>query len=521
MFKQVFKKFLNSFISVLPIALIVLVLFLFEKYTDFFSQTIISQELLIIFLISSFCLVIGMTLFSIGADTALEASGKYLGSSFAKQKSLFMVVILILLLGILIVIAEPDVSALATYVPDTILDTNIIKLVIAIGAGIFFVLGFIRIMFQKSLKLWYMFFFLIIFGLATILGDENGPIIDLSFDSGAVTTGPITVPFFIAFGVGIAGTRGGKDSTSDSFGIAAMCSIGPIITMMILGLIIKPVIQTQVISTEITGEHLLSCFLSALSGIAIALLPIILFFLIYNFLVLKLPKNEILKILFGYLLTFVGLVIFLTAANFGFIPVGNALGKGLAYNESYYPILFAITILFGALIVFVEPGVTILATQVEEVSNGVIGKKKMFLTILFGVSVAIFLSVVRVIYTPTLSVVYFLVPIYIVIFLLALIVPDIFTAIAFDAGEVASGLVASNFVLPFILGISTALDNSSSGFGVIGMITAMPMLAVEVMGLYAESKTYLVYRKALRKSLSADDLQVIHFNNVEVKNEKG
>ncbi len=516
MIRSLLKKFLNSLLSVLPIAAIVLILYLVQIWTNYFNNTtIISTDLLIVFLLCSLALVIGMTLFSIGADTALENVGKKLGASFAKQRSLLLVIVLMFLLGLLIVIAEPDVTVLASYVPADIIDPNIIKIAIAVGAAIFFILAYIRIMFQKPLKLWYTFFFLMIFGFACLFGDKDGPIIDLSFDSGAVTTGPITVPFFIAFGVGIAGIRGGNDTSSDSFGMTAMCSMGPVITTMILGLVLRPTLKAPTIVTEITMTHLLDCLVSALQGIGIALLPMIIFFLAYNYFVLKLHKNELVRIISGFAFTFVGLVIFLTAANFGFIPVGNALGKGLAVSSKYYPLLFIISALLGAVIILVEPGVGILANQVEEVSNGVISKKKISSTLLIGVSLAIMLATYRVIYAPTLSLLYYLMPIYVLSFLLALIVPDIYTAIAFDAGEVASGLMASNFVLPFILGISATLDNSSSGFGVIGIIAAIPVLSIEIMGLYAETKIKIMYARARKHVIEPNDLQVIHFTLTE------
>jgi len=519
MFKGYFKKFLSSLISVLPVVAIVLVLYLVQITTNHFENEIISNELLITFAISSFCLVIGMSLFSIGSDVAIGEVGRYLGASFAKQKNLFLVIILMLLLGFLITIAEPDVSVLAGYIPKESLDPTFIKIAIGIGSGIFFILGFIRIMFQKPLKLWYTFFFLLIFGIACLFGDGDGAIIDLSFDSGAVTTGPITVPFFIAFGVGIAGVRGGKDSSTDSFGITAFCSIGPIMVVMLLGLFLKPHINPIVLSVELTTTRLLECFTSSLLSVSIALLPIIGFFVVYELIVIKLPKNELLRILVGFIYTYIGLVIFLTAANFGFIPIGNALGRGLAASPNDHVILLIISVLLGLVIVLVEPGVQILSTQVEEISNGVISKKKMLASLASGVSLAILLSTVRIVYLPNLSLLYFLVPLYSVVFILALIVPDIYTAIAFDAGEVASGLMASSFVLPFVLGVSAALGGVNSGFGVIGMIACMPVVTVQVMGLYAQIKTNIVYSKAMKRVITADDLQIIHFDKAGEVNE--
>ncbi|MFA7222112.1 MAG: DUF1538 domain-containing protein [Bacilli bacterium] len=518
MFKQLLKKFYNAFLAIVPIILIVSVLYAIQITTKHFDSDFLNTELFIVFLCSSFCLMIGMTLFTLGVDSALGETGKYLGASFAKQKSLILVIVLMTLLGILIAIAEPDVSVLASYIPANEINPLLLKICIGIGCGIFFVLGYIRIMFQKSLKLWYVFFFLIIFGIAALFGDKDGAIIDLSFDSGAVVTGPITVPFFIAFGVGIAGVRGGKNSTSDSFGITAMCSMGPIISVMILGLLLKPSIASPVFSNDISTSALLSAFLNALTSVSIALLPIIAFFLVYNFFVMKLPKNEIFKIMVGYAFSYVGLIIFLTAANYGFIPVGNSIGKGLGKDSSDYGILLLLCILFGLTIVLAEPGVQILSTQVEDISKGVISRKKMLISLAIGVSLAILLSVIRAVYD--IKLLYMLVPLYIIVFLLSLIVPDIYTAIAFDAGEVASGLMASSFVLPFVLGVASCFDNDISGFGVIGMIAAMPVITVEVMGLYAEIKTKMQYHKARRRILAPDDLQIIHFDKGGVTDEK-
>ena len=517
MIKTLFKKFLGAFIAVIPIVLIVTGLFFIQFFTNYFGENFLNTEIYIVFLLSSLALMVGMGLFSIGADNALGETGKYLGASFAKQKSLLLVIVLMVLLGTLIAIAEPDVSVLTSYVPNSSINPIIFKICVGVGCGVFFVLGFIRIMFQKPLKMWYMFFYLIVFGIAALFGDKDGPIIDLSFDSGAVVTGPITVPFFIAFGVGIAGVHGGKDSTSDSFGVTAMCSLGPVVSVMLLGLFLKPVINSPHFVSDISLKALLDTLFDSFVSVSIAFFPIIIFFMIYQTIMIKLPKNELLKILVGYIFAYVGLIIFLTGANFGFISVSNNIGVGLGKNSQDIPIICVLSVLFGLAIVMAEPGVQILSTQVEEISNGVISKKKMLIALAIGVSLAILISIIRVIYS--INLLYLVIPLYSFIFLLSWIIPDIYTAIAFDAGQVASGLMASSFVLPFVLGVASQIDNDSSGFGVIGMIAVMPVVVVEFMGLYAVIRTAIIYSKARKNILSSDDLQVIHFN-MEVDNEK-
>lgn len=517
MIKSLLRKFLDAFIAVAPIVLIVSVLYFVQLFTHHFGDEFLTTDIFIVFLLSSLGLMLGMGLFSLGADSALGETGKYLGASFAKQKNIILVFVLMLLLGTLIAIAEPDVSVLATYIPETAINPFIFKLCVGIGCGVFFILGFVRIVFQKPLKMWYMFFYLIVFGIAALFGDKDGAIIDLSFDSGAVVTGPITVPFFIAFGVGIAGVRSSKDSSSDSFGITAMCSMGPVVSVMLLGLLLKPSITAPTFSSDISINALLGALINSLSSVSIAFFPIIVFFMVYQTIAIKLPKNELLKILVGYVFAYVGLVIFLTAANYGFISVSNNLGVGLGKNSNDIPILLLLAVLFGLAIVMAEPGVQILSTQVEDISNGVISKKKMLVVLAIGVSSAIVLSIVRVIYS--INLLYLIIPLYLFIFLLSWIIPDIYTAIAFDAGQVASGLMASSFVLPFVLGVASQIENDSSGFGVIGMIAVMPVVMVEFMGLYAVIRTNLLYKKARKRILSEDDLQVIHFD-MEVENEK-
>jgi len=369
-----------------------------------------------------------------------------------------------------------------------------------------------RIVFQKSLKLWLIFFYACIFGLACLFGSENSAILEVSFDSGGATTGPITVPFLIAFGSGIAATASGKDSSSDAFGITGLCSVGPILIVMVLGLIVEPQIITTKTVIELSSSKLVADILTALLDVSIAILPIMLFFFVYQAFFIKLMKKELLRIFIGFIFMIVGLVIFLAAANFGFIPLGNSLGHNIALlGGDYSYLLIIISIIIGLLIVLAEPGVQVLTYQVEEISSGLIKRKTMLVALSIGVACAVLLATIRVIYLPDMSVLNYFVPLYVVCLLLSLFVPDVYVAVAFDSGGVASGAMASCFVLPFILGISSALENGSSGFGVIGMIATMPIIAIQLLGAYGKFSSAIKYRFARRRVKETNDDQTIHF----------
>ncbi|MFA6755394.1 MAG: DUF1538 domain-containing protein [Bacilli bacterium] len=512
--KQSFKNLLDALVSVSPVVLIVLVLFLLQEYTDIFPSGIISFNLLITFLICSLFLVVGMSLYSLGSEVAMSQVGKYIGNSFGKSSQLIIMLILMFLLGIMITIAEPSISVLTGYIPAEEINPWLLKIIIGVGVGAFFLLGFLRILFQKSLRLWLMFFYMIVFGIACLFGGEGGPIIELAIDSGAATTGSITVPFLIAFGVGLASARGGKNSTSDSFGLVGLCSVGPIIVVMLLGIILEPQIKPTTISTDISVARFTDSLLSSIQSVCFAILPIVAFFLIYELICIKLPKKEIIKICLGFLYTAVGLIIFLTAANFGFIPIGYSLGSGLAMNESYFYLLVILSIIIGFVIVLVEPSVIILTQQVEEISNGGIPKKKLRLSLGISVSIAVFLSTIRVLYFPTMPILYYIVPLYIVALGLTMFVPDIYVGIAFDAGGVASGTMSNCFVTPFILGIGATLNNGASGFGVIGLIATMPLIVVQGLGVVARIQSNIEYKKARERVKEVDDNQIIHLMEV-------
>ena len=511
MARDIFKKILEAFLSVLPIAIIVVIVFALQ-YSSFMPSGTLSSETLITFLISLIALIFGMALFSLGSDVAMSKVGKYIGGSITKRKSLVLIIVISFLLGVMITIAEPDLAVLGDLLSNVV-NPWILKIIIGVGVGFFLVIGLLRIIFQKNLKLWIIFLYFVVFALAALFEGKSGDtIISLSFDSGGVTTGPVTVPFLLTFGAGVAAVRGGKNSSNDSFGVMGLCSIGPLISSMVLFLILSRFVDFSSIENTISIEpNILNAFKITSLEVFLATCPIFIFFIIYELIFIRIPGKEVLKIILGFIYTYIGLTIFLTSAKVGLIPVGYALGDNLAnpiHNNGYNYLLIILSILIGIAVVLVEPGVHILNEQVEEISGGAISKRKMLIALAISVGMAIVLAVIRELYGP-FNIVYFYVPLYIISLALTFTVPDIFTAVAFDSGGVASGTMSSCFVLPFVIGIANS-RGASSGFGVIGLIALMPLICVQALGLESIIKQKALYRMAKRRVREANDSQIIH-----------
>lgn len=530
MIKQVLEKLFHTFLSILPMIVLVTLIYCLTYIPGYLVKfpntenegTILSSYTFYSFLICSFVLIIGSTLFQVGADNALSKVGSYVGANIAKKESILIMALVAFLVGLLITIAEPDLSVLSEQLKDSI-NPWVVKLAVGCGVGIFFIIGIIRTIFQKSIKFIFVASYFIIFAIACLFGPEGSAFVSLSFDSSGVTTGPATVPFVIAFGASIAAVRGGKDASKDSFGLTGIMSCGPILSMLILTLFIKG--NTEIVPSQsevILGETLLE----VLEEVSIGLAPIFIFFYAYNFIFLHLHKKELLRILIGFLIAFIGLYLFMAGAKIGFLPLGNELGKNLASNSSLYYWFIIISLVIGLIIVLAEPAVTILTEQVEELSGGLIKKKTMSVALAIGVSAAITLEVCRIVFWGSFSSLYYIVPLYILGLVLTFFVPDIFVSVAFDSGGTASGAIASCFVLPFVIGASLYFNKVASdaagepviinsGFGVITMIAGFPIVTIEMLGLLAKYKSYYQTKVARKRVYAQYDAQIIHF---EVEN---
>lgn len=506
--KIFFTKIKEALVSVLPVTLIVILLN-FTPIVNFSSKEIL------VFSIASLLLILGIGLFNLGADLAMTPMGEYVGSGLTKSKKFLLLIIICFALGILITVAEPDLTVLANSVKDVMSSTKLI-LFVGVGVGIFLVLGILKIMFKRQLASLLMFFYMLLFALCSILiisGNEN--LLALSFDSGGVTTGPITVPFIMALGVGIATTIGGKRANENSFGLIALCSIGPILAVLVLGIFVNEELDYTIPNYSI-AENVLQefshVFFNKTKEVTIALGLVVVFFFIINFIFLKLPKKKNMQIIIGTIFTYVGLIIFLTSVEIGFMPIGFKMGNELS---NFSPVVLAIAgFVIGMVVVLAEPAVHVLNKQVEEITDGGVTKKQMLLALSIGVGISICLSMIRIIFD--FSVLYYLIPGYFISLGLSFFVPRLYTAIAFDSGGVASGPLTSTFILPLAIGACMAVDPTGSSvltnaFGVVAMVAMTPLITIQLLGFRSIISKKVREKIAMRRILVEDDDQIIEF----------
>ncbi|MCH5172240.1 MAG: DUF1538 domain-containing protein [Erysipelotrichales bacterium] len=507
MIKQLFAKFIESLKSILPITLLVIIL----NFTPIIN---LSSKEIIVFLVSAIFLIIGMSLFNIGAEIAMTPMGEQVGTGLTKTKSLWIVLLVCFLLGLFITIAEPDLTVLAGQVKDVI-NSSLLIATVGAGVGLFLVLAIVRIVGRTHLSMVLMYSYLILFALASVvLVSGNESLIALSFDSGGVTTGPITVPFIMALGVGIASVLGGKNSNENSFGIVAMCSVGSVLAVLILGIFIKGDINYTLPSYTLEGNifpFILNNLLTTIKDVSISLGLVVVFFFIVQSICLKLPRRKLLRIGIGIIYTYFGLIIFLTAANTGFITVGYNLGEQLARSNK--TVLIIVAFIIGLLVVLAEPAVHVLNSQVENLTEGQVKKSSVLIALSVGVGASICLSVVRIIFD--FSVLYYLIPGYILSLGLSFFVPRLYTAIAFDSGGVASGPMTSTFILPFAIGACMVLQGEEKilqdAFGIVAMVAMTPLITIQLLGFRATMASIVKKRIAMRRIVEADDEQIIDF----------
>jgi len=474
--KKLILKTRESLSSVLPITIIVLIL----------NFTIAPMPFVIrgLFLMGAFMLILGMGLFTLGADIAMMPMGEQIGGELMKSRKLFLLIGVTLLMGIMITIAEPDLQVLAEQVPS--IPNRVIVLWVAAGVGIFLVFALLRILFQ-----WRLSYLLIVMYLAVFILGAFIPMdfLAVAFDSGGVTTGPITVPFIIALGVGVSSVRGGKSSHDDSFGLVAFGSVGPILAIMILGIFYSGTSFHQNPERLPEASNVFDLFILFQKGlpiymkeVSIAILPIIAFFALFQLFALKLPKSQLIKISVGSVYTYVGLVLFLTGVNVGFLPAGSYIG-GFVGELSYNWILIPLGMIMGFFIVKAEPAVHVLNDEVEYITGGFISKNAMLWSLSIGVAISVGLAMLRALYG--VNIFYILIPGYLIALGLTFFVPKIFTAIAFDSGGVASGPMTATFLLPFAMGACEAVGGNilTDAFGVVSMVAMTPLITIQVMGL--------------------------------------
>ena len=489
--KNLLEKLKESLGAVLPIIGIVLVLC--------FSIAPIQNSVLMTFVVGAVLLIIGMMFFTLGAEMAMTPMGERIGTKLTNTRKISVVIVLCFILGFIITISEPDLQVLAEQVPSIPNYTLIIA--VATGVGIFLVAAVLRMLFGIPLAHMLLILYPIIFILASIVPQD---FLTVAFDSGGVTTGPMTVPFIMALGIGFSAVRSDKHAENDSFGLVALCSVGPILAVLLLGLLYHPgesgYEQTMIVKTDNSVE-MWQLFQEGLpyymKEMLISLLPIIIFFFVFQNVSLHLHKKTLVKIIIGIIYTYIGLVLFLTGVNVGFMPAGNYLGQVIA-GLSYPWIIMPIGMMIGYFIVKAEPAVYVLTEQVEELTSGAISAKAMGMSLSIGVAFSLGLAMVRVL--TGISILWFLLPGYAVALGLTFFVPKIFTAIAFDSGGVASGPMTATFLLPFSMGACEALGGNvvTDAFGVVAMVAMTPLITIQILGLIYQIQEQMKEKQAAK-----------------------
>lgn len=498
--REIAEKFKETATAVLPVAGVILLLH--------FTIAPMPSGILALFLSSTVFLIIGMAIFTLGADIGMTPMGNQIGNKLVEKKNLLLFILTSLILGILITVAEPDLQVLGKQMPDMTMFTLFGKdfsvgtaliYAVAIGVGLFLMFSVLRIMLELDLSKVFLILYIVVFAAAFLANPEY---LAIGFDSGGVTTGPITVPFILALGVGIASVRGGESSQDDSFGLVGLCSVGPILTVLLMSMFIKDeaIYKIAPIPEAASFAAIAKIYLHAFpiyaEEVALALSPILGVYIVFQIFFLKLPKKTVAKTLIGVVYTYIGLVIFLTAVNVGFLPTGTFMGGALASLE-YNWVLIPVGMLVGFFIVAAEPAVHVLTAQVEDVTGGAISRKAIMVALMVGMCVSVGLAMTRVL--TGLSIWFLLIPGYAIALGLMFFTPKIFTAIAFDSGGVASGPMTATFLLPFATGACSAIGGNvlMDGFGVVAMVAMTPLVTIQILGaVYAVKEKRMAKKSA-------------------------
>ncbi len=474
-------KLKEALTAVLPILVIVMILG--------FTLAPIPTSVMLCFMIGAVMLILGMMFFTLGSEMSLSTIGEKVGAGLTKSKKILLIVSVTFVLGAIITIAEPDLTVLANQVPS--IPNAVLILAVAIGVGFFLVTAILRMLFKIELSYLLLIFYILVFILSIFVPEG---FIAVAFDSGGVTTGPMTVPFIMALGVGVAAIRSDSRASDDSFGLVSLCSVGPILAVMVLSLIYNPSAgsysypEVPTVSNSVELAGLFGHGIPEYMGeIAISLLPILIFFIIFQLTFIKMSRSNVKRIFVGMGYTYIGLVLFLTGVNIGFLPAGHYLGQILAGNTASW-IIVPIAMLMGYFVVKAEPAVYVLNKQVEEMTDGGISAKTMGTALSVGVAASLGIAMIRVL--TGISIMWFIIPGYTIALGITFFVPKIYTAIAFDSGGVASGPMTAAFLLPFAQGACLAVggDIVKDAFGVVAMVAMTPPITIQVLGLVSKIK---------------------------------
>lgn len=472
--------------SVLPVTIIVLILN--------FTIAPIGTVLVWRFIVGVIFIILGLGIFLFGAELGIQPVGSLMGSFIARFKKLWVIILFGFILGFFINVAEPDLQVLArqvSQVTNGALSQTSLVIIVSIGIGLLVTTGLIRIVFKIPLNRLLTLLYGIIFLLAVISPDA---FLGIAFDSGGATTGSMTVPFILALGLGISSTQGGKESEEDSFGLVGIASTGPMIAVLLTSILSKvKSLAGSLPEASIHSGGIIYPFIEEMPVIfyevALALIPLLILFFIFQVFLFKLSKKQLNRIIKGLIYTFIGFVLFLTGVNAGFMEAGTAIGHAAASFE-YNWIVIPIGFLLGFTVIFAEPAVHVLNEQIEDVTSGHIKKSIILYALSIGVAIAVALSMIRIL-VPGIRLWHYLLPGYLLAIILSHFAPKLFVGIAFDSGGVASGPMTATFILAFSQGAAEAVEGADvlmDAFGVISLVALTPLIAIQVLGLIYKHK---------------------------------
>ena len=506
--KQLKEMLHESLTSVLPISVIVVLLSI--------TLAPMNAGVLVLFLFGTLLLIGGMGLFSIGSSISMQPLGEGIGITLSKARRLPIPLICCLILGALITIAEPDLQVLAQQLPS--IPNAVLIWSVAIGVGVFLMVSLLRTYFDIPLSRLLLIFYGGVIALTFFAPDSFIPV---AFDSGGVTTGPITVPFIMALGAGMASIRKDKHSSDASFGLVALCSIGPILSVLLLSICFRPeATSTETVLPEVlTTMDAFVAFFHAVphycAEVLVALLPIVGVFVLYQLIFRRFTAHQVIRVCMGLLYTYLGLVLFLTGANVGFMPAGRLIGATLAESRFAW-VLVPVGMLMGFFVVAAEPAVIVLKKQVEEVTNGAISQRAIGIGLSIGVAASVGIAMLRVLTgIPLLP---FVLVGYTVSLVISFFVPPIYTGIAFDSGGVASGPMTTTFILPFAVGACEALGGNvlTDAFGIVAMVAMTPLITIQVMGLYSRIQRRILLKRVTGELSQVEDC-ILYYDGKEAK----
>ncbi|MDR2867190.1 MAG: DUF1538 domain-containing protein [Acholeplasmatales bacterium] len=521
------KQFKEILLQSLPLAGLIAVVLLFIKPMG------VSD--LITLIVSYVLVLIGQTFFIIGLESSILPMGEYVGNNLSKLKLPILMVLFGFLFGVLSTLAEPALSVIANQYNriDASVGIWIIIFICAFGTGAFVAFALYKIIKNISLKWIFIISYAVIILLCIFTKSE---FIGISFDVSGATTGDLSTPFILTLGIGVARTISKKKQNDDQFGIIGLASVGPLLAFLLFGFIkgmwfptdpldLASLNTTTSLWHEILTSNLLSSFL--------ALLPVLVLFLIYNFFFIKLKKKNLLRLLIASIVVYIGLFIFLFGIDFGFTNAGFHFAKAFLENGDNGKIFFGlvnigvdaqwfkwlllpISFILCFIITLCEPSIMVLSKQVEEITNGYINGKILKYFLAIGLGFAGLLCLLNILLE--ISILWFIVPLYAISVLLTIFCDDLFIGIAYDSGGVTGGAITSAFLVPLCLSVaqSIALKYPSgqqakylleNGFGIIGYMSVTPIIFVLILGLIYKKKVS-VSLKAEKKNLDLLKLEV-------------